>query len=844
MNKIHALNAVQARFYEPLRQFSFLVRLSFFRSLLFHSFFLFFALSSLAMAQTEMPKAGINTVRVSGVVKDQGGERIPFASVSVKGTKLGTRTNAEGLFTVMGLPDSACTLVVQHLGYKQAVLDVNPRTTKMQNLVVTMLSADIKTKRVEVTAEQETFVKAEKTPSLTTISPKQFQSLPSIGQPDVFRSLQLLPGISGTNDGTSGLFVRGGTPDQNLVLFDGMTIYHVDHFFGFFSAFNPDAVKDVQFYKGGFPAMYGGRLSSVVELTGKTGRSDGIHGSINANLISLSGTIEAPITDKGNLLVAFRRSYKLFSYDALSKAITDQQQSSRTLGGGTGRGLPAFIAQSTPDSYFYDLNAKFTYNITPRDILSVSWFSSSDEIDNSLDFSNIQLPAGFPGAGSGRFNPANLPKITDKNLQGNLGASAKWFHSWDNVEGLYTTVVGSFSQYSSSYVFKNERASTDANQPRIGSNEQNLTYDASLRIDNEWQIEQNHQLKFGLQSSMLGSSYSRLFSTPFRSTADTFRVNDEGLQTSLYAQDTWQALPNLDITGGLRLSHYTITGQAYLEPRASIRYEISPEFAVKGAVGRYYQYVNRIVNENLTEGSRDFWKLSDAVLTPSSANHFIAGFTLQNGGWLLDVEAYYKQLYDVVEFSQRLRRNADEQYSFFKGNGSARGLEVLLQKKTGWLTGWISYTLSRTESYFPEINANPFPAAQDQTHELKAILSADLGDDWKLSSTFIYGSGRPFTAPVSQYTLGLLGDMSESYVHVGEKNGNRLPAFHRLDVSLTKKISEPGEALQMLAGLSVFNVYNRKNVSYYRYDFSTSPVLITEVTSLGITPTLFVQIEF
>ena len=802
------------------------------------------ALTTPANAQSDAPKTGINTIRVSGVVKDPGGERIPFATISVKGTKLGTRTNAEGVFSLVGLPDTALTLLVQHLGHKQTVVEINPRTSKAQSLVITMLSADIKTKRVEVTAEQETFIRAEKTPSLTTISPKQFQSLPSIGQQDVFRSLQLLPGISGTNDGTSGLFVRGGTPDQNLVLFDGMTIYHVDHLFGFFSAFNPDAVKDVQFYKGGFPSMYGGRLSSVVELTGKTGRSDGIHATLNANLISLSGTVEAPITDKGNLLVAFRRSYKLFSYDALSEAITDQQQSGRTLGGGTGRGLPAFIAQNTPDSYFYDLNAKFTYNLTPRDILSVSWFSSSDELDNSLDFSNIQLPAGFPGAGSGMFNPANLPKITDRNSQGNLGASAKWFHTCDNVEGLYTTVVGSYSQYSSIYEFKNERAENNNNQPRIGSDERNLTYDASLRIDNEWQIAPEHQLKFGLQASMLGSSYSRLFSVPFRTTADTFRVNDEGLQTALYAQDTWNALPNLDVTLGLRASHYTITGQAYIEPRASLRYEISPEFALKGAVGRYYQYVNRIINENLTEGSRDFWKLSDAVFTPSSANHFIAGFTLQNGGWLFDVEAYYKQLYDVVEFSQRLRRSPDEQYSFFKGNGSSRGLEVLLQKKTGWLTGWISYTLSRTESVFPEISANPYPAAQDQTHELKTVLSADLGDDWKLSGTFIFGSGRPFTAPVSQYTLGLLGEVSESYVHVGDKNGNRLPAYHRLDVSLTKKISEPGEPLQLLAGLSVFNVYNRKNVSYYKYDFTTSPVLITEVTSLGITPTVFIQVEF
>ena len=214
---------------------------------------------------------------IHGVVKDaQSGERLPNAMLSIKGTTIGTKTNLEGYFVLTRIPDSAFTLQARYVGYEVLELKIDPKSDA-DNIVLELRPQDIILQGVTVVAQEATILKTEGETSLSTISPRQLATLPSAGQPDIFRSMQLLPGISGTNDRSSGLYVRGGTPDQNLVLFDGMTVYHVDHFFGFFSAFNPDAVKDVQFYKGGFPAQYGGRLSSVVDMIGKSGDPDNLH---------------------------------------------------------------------------------------------------------------------------------------------------------------------------------------------------------------------------------------------------------------------------------------------------------------------------------------------------------------------------------------------------------------------------------------------------------------------------------------------------------------------------------------------------------------------------------------
>ncbi|MCX6136650.1 MAG: TonB-dependent receptor [Ignavibacteriales bacterium] len=376
-------------------------------------------------------------------------ERLPYASITIKGTKAGTLTNVEGFFLLHALPDSVFVLQIAYLGYSTLEQTIDP-AEEVENMMFRLKQAPISLEGVTVSAMQTNIIKTETVPSMTTISPIQITSLPSIGQVDIFRSLQLLPGISGTNDGSSGLYVRGGTPDQNLVLYDGMTVYHVDHFFGFFSAFNPDALKDVQIYKGAFPAKFGGRLSSVIDLVGKSGNTEETHGEVGASLMSVDGSLQLPLWGT-SLFVAGRRSYSdIISggiYDKLYKFLTGSNtpQGAGSTRGGRGFGQ-GFSQQQTPTSAFSDLNAKLTYAFSPRYLLSASYYGSADNYDLSSQTST-QNQGGF----GGQFQ---VPGRTNNTQQGNNGASTKLFAQWK--DNFYSTVVFAYDGYKSSFSSNNE----------------------------------------------------------------------------------------------------------------------------------------------------------------------------------------------------------------------------------------------------------------------------------------------------------------------------------------------------------------------------------------------------
>jgi ferric enterobactin receptor len=775
------------------------------------------------------------TTTIQGIVMDgQSGERIPYATVLLKGTNSAARSNVEGIFVLPHAPARLCSLEVRYLGYVTQEVRVDARIP-VSNLVVKMKQTILAGDEVTIIAEPEPrTLKSEKEPSLVALSPGDLSALPNLGEVDIFRALQLLPGVSGTNESSSGLYVRGGAPDQNLVLFDGMTVHHVDHFFGFFSAFNVDAVKDVRFYKGGFPAKYGGVLSSVVDMTGRTGDQNRWHGGVGASLLSAHGDVEVPLWQQGSLFLAGRTTYgdsKLAA--SIYKYLTGNQIGSTTPGrGGPGGGGPpgnfsgANYEETIPLPSFYDLNAKFTYYLTPGDVVSASLYHSNDALDKSVE--------------------SQMGNTTDVTDQTNLGFSGRWFHQW--TDDLFSNLVVANSRYTSNYSFGVEMSDTSRTRLRaggIGTVEDNAINEFSVRLDNEWHPHQDHVAGFGLQLTHTTTSYSLTLTDPFRATTSHLvGLDQKGLQAAVYAQDEWAIMPAMTLTMGGRATYYQPTGQVFLDPRISGRYALTENIALKGAVGRYRQFLNRIVNENISQGSRDFWVLTGDQFRPGSSDHVILGATWENADLLFDIEAYTKNMTGLVEFSQRFRTTAADLYAFAAGEGTSRGIEFLLQKKYGMYTGWIAYTLSTTEYSFPAIAAGAtFPAAQDQRHELKIVNALSLGP-WKFGANWIYGSGTPYTAPVSQYYLSLLDGNAMTYIHVGEKNGMRLPAYHRLDMSVSRTFKNADEGMSFTAGLSVFNVYDRKNVSYYTYDMSTSPVTISTVGSLGITPTLFVQLDF
>ncbi len=774
---------------------------------------------------------------ISGQVIDWNSkERLPYANILVKGTKNGTQTNLEGFFLLHNIPDTTCILQVTYMGYVPMEIKIDDKSNS-SGMLIKMKLTSIDVEGVTVSASQSNFIQTEATPSLTTVSPAQIATLPNVGQVDIFRSIQLLPGIAATNDGSSGLYVRGGTPDQNLVLFDGMTVYHVDHFFGFFSAFNPDAIKDVQVYKGAFPARYGGRLSSVIDMVGKTGNPDEVHGVAGLSLLSGNATLEGPLFG-GSFLMAVRRSYNdIISsgvYNTIYKLLTGSDAPQSSSGAGPqmgGRMGNAMSQQETPTSAFLDLNAKYSYTIASKYILSASYYKSSDDYDLSRQSSTQDVP-GFGGG-------IRVPSRSNNTQQGNSGASIKLFAQWG--DDVFSNIILAYNGYTSA--FASGMGSQASNAPQFSTDEDNHIDDMSFAVDNVWKLSPVHEMGFGVQLSQTSVTYSLSGLNPSRSTENILDFNQQGSMASMYLQDKWLLSERFTLTGGLRCNYFSRSEAWYFEPRLSSRYELTEHISLKAAFGIHHQYVNRIVNENVTEASRDFWILADQPLAPSKAVHTVAGIAWENDTYVFDVEGFYKDMSNLVEFTQRFRREALDLYTFLSGDGRVKGVEFLLQKKSGFWNGWISYTLNKAEKRYAEFNDGQyFPAENDQTHELKIVGNIDLGSDWNAAATFIYATGKPYTAPISQYSLVLLDSSVYSYTHVSGKNTNRLPDYHRLDLSVSKKFRLESTALNV--GLSLFNVYNRANISYYEYDLNSQPIIVTKVTGLGFLPSVYVQYEF
>jgi ferric enterobactin receptor len=769
---------------------------------------------------------------LTGIVRDSlNNETLPSALVSLEGSNFRTLTDQFGRFTLVNVPDGRYVLHVEYLGYA-------PTDVTVEGVLNAPLDVFLSPEAIEldgVTVETGTdLVQVTGRVGQITISPRKLGTLPSLGETDVFRALQLLPGVGGTNDATSGLFVRGGTPDENLVLLDGMTVYHVDHFFGVFSAFNSDAIKDIRLYKGGFPAIFGGRTSSVVEMIGKSGDNENFNASGGMNLLSARAVTEVPLWGKGSWLLSARRSYTDILRTPLYNGIFNTLEGSEEAtpvpagpgGGGAGRGRGGFNQVAVqPSFYFFDINSKLTYTPTDSDVVALSVYAGEDKLDES---SLGQQVTGQNG------QIRTTPDRIDRSDWGNRGASGRWSRQWSSR--FSTDALAAYSEY-----FSEASLDVAATQFARGFQEDNRVSDVTLRLDNGWRPFQSSDVGFGLEvtQSEVNYSFQQIQGDSVRNSLD---LGGSGTLTSGYLQHVWTPSDRLDFTLGGRATAYGRTDEIYWEPRASAQVKITDQLSVKGAWGRYHQFVKRVENEDVLEGSRDFWVLAGDLIEPQSAEHRIAGATYERGDWLFDVEGYSKALDGVSQFSTRARTRPGQNLTelFFTGTGTARGLEVLAQRTRGALTGWVSYTLSNVEYELGGFNdGNPFPASHDQRHELKTVASYQLGA-WTLSSTWTFGSGKPYTVPEAQYPIELLDGRTLTYIHVGEKNGQRLPAYHRMDVSGTRRFETASYFYEL--NLSLFNAYGRNNIWYRQFDLSELPMVVTDVTTLGFTPSIGLRV--
>ncbi len=769
-------------------------------------------------------------ITLSGVITDaQTGESLPFASIKVRGSTNGTSTNMDGYYTLFKVPTDTTALEVNYMGYTPITYFLNPQM-ELSEVNISLTPSTASLKEVVIETQREELMSTSDRISVVKMSPKKMAVLPNVGEKDIFRSFQLLPGISGSNEASSGLFVRGGTPDQNLVLYDGFTVYHVDHLFGMFSAFNSNAIKDVQLHKGGFESQFGGRISSVMEIIGKDGNKNDFNIGADIGLLSANVFTEFPIKDKTTVLLAARRSWKSPLYNSIFNNFSSANQSESVIPASNGKGNRT-TESATPTSYFYDLNAKITHQLSKKDILSYSFFNGQDDLDNSRTINRTRNGMAISGG------------VNDITQWGNWGMSTTWSRKWNNL--FYSNALVSMSNYYSNRELTSSRVITDpdgvASELSRGSIEDNNLRDYTFKLNNELKLGKSNQLEFGFQATDYTIDYDYVLN-------DSITIqqrHDNGVVTSAFLQDKIKLFNRITLTPGIRTSYCDVTGKFYHEPRASAHINLTEKLKIKGAWGHYYQFANRIIRNDISSGSRDFWVLSnDENIPVSFSEHFIAGASYETKGYLFDVEAYYKKLEGLSEYSLQFApsfTNVNFDEFFYQGTGTARGVEFLFQKKFGKYNGWVGYTLGEVLYDFPIYGDEPFYANHDVTNEFKLVNTYKL-KDWTFAATWIYATGKPYTEPTGGYTLTLLDGSTEDFITIGERNSVRYPDYHRLDVSATRDFEMNNGGKGSLS-FSIFNLYNRKNIWYKEFEVEDGELIETDINLLGITPSITLSLK-
>jgi ferric enterobactin receptor len=807
-----------------------------------------------------------HTGNIKGTVQMADGTKLPGVTVSIVDTTISTITDKEGTYFLTGVKQGVVMVAASLEGFEE-----EKRTVVVQSGITIVVDFTLEMTNISheaIVEAERPLLSTEETVSTITLTPRQIETLPSLGEKDVFRAFQLLPGILGSNETSSGLYIRGGTPDQNLISYDGFTIYHVDHLFGYFSAFNMEAVSKVRLNKGGYEAKYGGRLSSIMELTGNPGSGDGIHGSGGFSLLSLNGLVEASLFGKGSFILAGRRSFQSPLYDNILGMFTENTSTqARWRGGGGGRGWFAGSFEAEPRSYFYDINSKLTFKPGSQDTLFFSFYNGLDTMDNSRE-------QAFPSFFADRMADLDISVSGSTDIQdirkwGNTGVSANWIRKWH--QSFQSHILVAYSNYlnqrdmsrGSNLIWTSE--DPDWEPPPFfqnrgfsrGALEDNNLDDLTFRWDNTLRLHKANTVEFGVQVTKNKVTYdydveeiqeeedSEQQTGP-GNFLNILSRDSSGIQYSAYLQDRWTLFDRFTLTPGIRVNHFDTTGDNFFEPRLSFNLILTNKIRLKGAWGRYSQIINRITREDVQEGNREFWALSDGETIPfGKATHYILGMSYENQMFLFDIEAFHKDLSGLSEFALRFTpwsRELNYNQFFYSGTGVANGLEFLLQKKSGLYTGWISYTLSKVEHTFPDLEAEPFPALHDQTHEFKLVNSYDW-NSWTFSGTWICATGRPYTEPVGVEEEDIFeGRRIIERVMLGPKNGARLPAYHRLDLSVSYRFRLAGS--QSIFGATVFNLYDRKNVWYKEFDVVEGEIFESNILYMGQTFNLFITLRF
>ncbi|WP_201978935.1 TonB-dependent receptor [Hymenobacter rubidus] len=747
--------------------------------------------ASLLGAATTAQAQQANRFTISGYVRDGAtGESLPGVAVVHPASGQGTSTNTYGFYSLT-LPASADSvrLLVSALGYERQLLAQKSGHSFTHDFRLKTATAELAA--VEVVGSKEE--KATESTRMGTINVPvaQIKLLPALfGETDVLKVLQLLPGVQAGGEGSSGLYVRGGSPDQNLLLLDGTPIYNASHLFGFFSVFNADAIKNVELIKGGFPARYGGRLSSVVDITMKEGNMKKLHGEGAIGLIASRFTLEGPIKkDTASFIFSARRTYIDILARPLIKANAD--------------GLVAGY-------YFYDLNGKLNWKLSARDRLYLSGYTGYDEF-----YANDERTT----------DNGNYYKQQNSLGWGNRTAALRWNHVVN--DRLFMNTHLTYTRYQFDVGITQEDKYKDSNGQQR-DDKYSLGYlsniqDISLKSDFDYVPNPNHYIRFGGQlirhQFRPGALQTEGSTDPALNKTTGRRI--QASEGSLYAEDDVKLNDRLKVNVGLRLNIFLVDGKRYpsVEPRVSGRFLLTEEWALKASYARTTQYIHLLTNSGIGLPT-DLWVPATANTLPQKAQQFSVGAArnLRFGGedFELSLETYYKPMQNLIEFKEGADfvGTTDDNYEakITSGQGWAYGAELFLQKKSGKTTGWIGYTLAWNNRRFPELNQGLlYPYKYDRRHDFKLVVIHEFSPTLTLSGTFVYGTGNAVTLSQGRYSLGPYSSPFEDY---GTRNSYRMAAYHRLDLDLshTKK-KRWGEVVN---SFSVYNAYNRKN-PYFMY---------------------------
>ncbi|ANH80276.1 collagen-binding protein [Niabella ginsenosidivorans] len=736
---------------------------------------------------------------LSGTIKTaKSGETIIGASILINGKDNGTVSNEYGFYSVT-LPKGSYSITYSAVGFESVTENISLNGNKVQDIVLPDQVVSLEDVTVNSAIRGRTISGTQM--GVEHLNMKEVNTIPMLlGERDILKAIQLLPGIKSAGDGNSGFYVRGGSTDQNLILLDEANVYNASHLMGFFSTFNSDIVKDVTVYKGGMPAQYGGRLSSVLDVKMNEGNNQdyGVSGGIG--LISAKLNVEGPIQkDRSSFLVSGRRSYAdLF--------------------------LPVFGDSTNKGTklYFYDLNAKMNYVLGAKDRLYLSGYLGRDVL-------RLEKQFGLDW--------------------GNKTATLRWNHIFN--ERVFSNT---------SFIYSNFNYNIDIDNPGNHLNIFSQIRDINLKEEIQWYAGPSHALRLGFNSIYHTVTPGEITSTGTTSYNDLILQDRYSWENALFATDTWKLSGRFNLTYGLRLSSFAIIGPGdfytvdkegtvtdtlhykdgqlvknywNLEPRLAASFVLNSTSSIKASYARNTQNMH-LVSNSATNVPTDKWIASTNIIKPEIADIYSVGWykNLKGNAYELTIESYYKWMQNQIDYrtGADVYTNDAIESQLLTGIGRAYGMEFLLKKRQGKMTGWIGYTLSKSERKIDGINDGEwYNARQDRTHDVAVVANYQLNKKWNLSANWVYYTGDAVTFPSGKYVV----DKQIAFYYT-KRNAYRMPAYHRLDLGATMQLKTRRKGFSSELAFSLYNAYGRQNAFVITFQQSEADPDITEIVKTSL----------